>query len=251
MLVICYGIAKSGSTLAYELVKGVLADAGHSQKKVRSLAIKPKARGNHLAELSRDALLDTMAAIGDERIVAAKTHMAMPGSMFPWLEEMQQARKLQVFASYRDPRDICLSLVDHGVKSRDAGRPGFSRIHALDDAADVVERAIAKFRQWAALKGSARLSFDTVAFAPDDAIAAIEARLGVKADREAVKRHAFEDAFTQKNKARRHRYEDELDAADRARLSQRFAEFIERVCVGDDQAWFDACRAEILSDAAA
>jgi hypothetical protein len=248
MLVICYGIAKSGSTLAFELVRGALTEAGHSQKKVRSEAIKPHARGNHIASLDRDALQDTMAAIGEDRIVAAKTHKAMPEALFPWLEEMQAARKLQVFASYRDPRDICLSLVDHGVKSRDAGRPGFARIHALDDAADVVERAISKFRTWAALKGTQRLYFDTVAFAPDEAIAAIEHVLGVAADHEAVKRHAFEDAFTQKNKAARHRYEDELGEADRAALDRRFAEFID-VCRSDDQTWFDARRAEILSAA--
>ena len=64
MLVISYGMAKSGSTLAYELVKGVLESAGYSAaKKLKGApGLKPGSRANHLASVDRDDL----AALIDE-----------------------------------------------------------------------------------------------------------------------------------------------------------------------------------------
>lgn len=242
MLVICCGMAKSGSTLSFELVKGVLIGAGHSQKKVKSTGLKPRARGNHIADLSRHAVLDIIEQIGPDRIVAAKTHMCFRDDMFSWMEELQAERKIQIVVSYRDPRDVCLSLIDHGERARESGRRGFSKIHDLARAADVFERAIRKFRKWASLKGSLRLYFETLAFSPDDAIDAIEKTLGVSCDHEEAKRHAFEDAFTQRNKAQKNRFEDELDEVQKKEMAERFSEFIERVCRNNDEAWFNSYR---------
>ena len=248
MLVICYGIAKSGSTLAFELVKGVLESAGHSQKKVPSAAIKPKGkRINYLAEVTPEAIEDTIAAIGPDRIVAAKTHLDLPDSLFRWFETMQADRKLQVITSYRDPRDMCLSLIDHGSRAREAGRRGFAGVRDLSDASDMIERAIGKFRKWSALRGSLRLFYETVAYAPDDAITAIERTLGITCDHEAAKAHAFQDARTLKNKAEKNRFEQELDERQKTLMQERFGFFIDRICRGNDEQWFADCRTEMLA----
>lgn len=248
MLVICYGMAKSGSTLAFELVRGVLESAGHGQGKVRTAAFRRRAGGNYVAELSRESLEDAFEQIGPNRIVAAKTHKPLPDEMFRWAEEMQAARKLQVVTSYRDPRDICLSLVDHGKRSRDGGRYAFAHVDDLERAQRVVTKAIGKFRQWSALEGTLRLFYETVAFSPDEAIDAIERAFGVVADHEQAKHHAFEDAFTQRNKAQnRNRYIDELNDAQKAEMLRNFGPFIADVCGRNDQAWFDTHRAEVLA----
>ncbi len=247
MLVICYGIPKSGSTLAYELVKGILKDAGYSQKRVPSIGVRPGRRGNYIAAMTRDAVADLVKVIGPDRIVAAKTHMEFSDDMFGWLEELQSTRKLQVIASYRDPRDMCLSLIDHGAEARASGRQGFTQISDLTRAANLIEDAIWRFRKWASLRGSLRLFYETVAFAPDEAIDAIEKVLGVTSDHDEVKRHAFEDAFTQKNKARRNRYHDELDETQKAEMLARFGPFIERVCGRSDEQWFTGFREQMLA----
>jgi hypothetical protein len=252
MLVICYGIAKSGSTLAFELVRGLLESAGHSQKKFKgATGLKPGSRGNHLDSVDKESLAALIDEIGPDRILAAKTHKVFDEESFVWMEEQQRLRRLQVMASYRDPRDICLSLVDHGARSRDNGRRGFARVENLDDATLMVQRAITKFAKWGALEGTLRLYFETVAFEPDEAIAAIERTLGVKGDAEATKRHAFEDAFTQRNKAKRNRYLDEMDAAQQAHMLETFGPFIERVCTAKDDEWYRAFRGKLLADAPA
>ena len=247
MLVICFDMAKSGSTLTYEIVRGVLAGAGYDQKRIKSPALRRKRKGNYFAEVERDSLSELLDTIGDGHMLAVKTHMVFDDSMFPWLEELQQQRKLQVVASYRDPRDICLSLVDHGERSRDAGKESFAHIGDLEHAAGLVDKAIPKFRKWASLKGALRLYFETVAFAPDDAISTVERALGVTCDHDEVKRHAFEDAFTQTNKAQKTRFEEEMDVSDQNELGEHFAEFIERVCKQNDPKWFSDYRDQLLA----
>ncbi len=248
MLVICYGIAKSGSTLAYELVKGVLESAGHSQKKLKGArGIKPGGRGNHLSSVDKEDLAALIDEIGPDRIIAAKTHKSFEDTLFPWMEEQQRLRRVQVLASYRDPRDLCLSLVDHGARSREAGRHAFARIRDLDDAERTVSRAIWKFAKWGALEGTLRLYFESVAFEPDKVIEDIERALGVKCDPEAAKKHAFEDAFTQRNKAKRNRYLDEMDEGQKARMLEAFRPFIERVCNGSGDEWYREFRGNILA----
>jgi len=247
MLVVCYGIAKSGSTLAYELVRGVLMSAGHSQKKFAHHALKPRGRGNHMASVRPADLESLIEALGDERILAAKTHQCFEDADFRRMEELQHQRKLQVFTSYRDPRDMCLSLIDHGARSREAGRPGFSRVHDLSRAVEVIERAIPKFAKWSSLRGSLRLYFETVAFEPDAAIDVIEAGLGVVCDRKKAKRHAFEKAFTQRNKAQKTRHEEELSATEKEAMLDAFGPFIERVCRSKDDSWFGEFRSQMLA----
>jgi hypothetical protein len=247
MLVICYGMAKSGSTLAFELTKGVLSAAGHDQGKVKSDGLKKRRGGNYIAELTRESLVDIVDAIEPGRIVAAKTHKCFEDEEFSWVEEFQVQRKIQIVASYRDPRDMCLSLVDHGARSREKGQESYANIEDLDDAARLIANAIPKFRRWAALSGSLRLYYDTVAFSPDAAIEALENVLGVTCDHEEVKKHAFEDSFTQRNKAQKMRFESEMSDAEKSDMQRRFGEFIEHVCERNETQWFSSYRDRVLA----
>src|SRR5437773_11540492 len=116
MLVLCYGIPRSGSTLAFELAKGTLQSAGFDQATFvndrlgpeRLKRAGPDAR-NYVTGLSKRKIESLIEAIGPDRKIAVKTHSSFPDRMFRWLERLQASGKLQVIASYRDPRDICLS----------------------------------------------------------------------------------------------------------------------------------------------
>jgi glucuronate isomerase len=228
VLVLCYGIQKSGSTLAFEMVAAALKTAGFAQAFVRN--DRDRKTRNFVAHITRDKIEELVREIGPDRRIAVKTHSGFPQALSPWLERLMAEGALRVIASYRDPRDVCLSLLDAGAKSRAAGVKDFAGIVTLDDAADYVERRLAVFARWAALNGTIALDYETVAFTPHDAIDAVEAALGIVSDREAVLRHAFGEAKTLKNKARPARHRDELSAEDHARLTARFGDFIDR-CV--------------------
>lgn len=251
MIVISYGIPKSGSTLAYEQLRGILIGAGHEQEILYNDRQSGAHRGtprNFLNDISRERLEDMIARTGPDRIIAVKTHSAFPPDMFRWLEERQEVRDIQVIASYRDPRDICLSLRDAGARARDRGTGAFGNVTDLEKAMINVERRIVSFRRWAALRGTVRLNYEDVAFHPDKAIDAVEQVLGIKADRFFVLKYAFEDAYTLKNVGKAKRHEDELSDEEKKILSQTFRKFIRQVMERDSDRWFESYRSTMLDE---
>lgn len=252
MIVISYGIPKSGSTLAFELLRGMLRTAGFEQEvfynDVRDVStVNPERARNFISGITKEKLTSIIERAGPDRIIALKSHSGFPDDMFQWLEKVQGERNVQVIASYRDPRDICLSLMDSGAKAREKGKKTFSGIQDLEEAAHKVKNRIKEFRKWAALKGTLRLNYDTVAFEPNSAMDAIESVLNIKSDRERTMEYAFSEAHTLKNKAKRARYLDEMDDEQKQAMQKIFGRFIARVCEQNDQAWFNNYRARFVA----
>jgi hypothetical protein len=252
MLVLCYGMQKSGSTLAFELTCGILTSAGFAQDFIRNDLHDPdpesgKTPRNYIEHIDEESIREFIDIIGPNRRIAIKTHATFPDDLFSFLEKKQADRSLQVVASYRDPRDICLSLLDAGEKSRRTGKGAFGDFETLDGVTDYVKGRIARFRKWASLHGSLRLNYDTVAYKPNDAIDALETALNVKSDRAQVLKHTFDEAFTHKNKAKRNRHQSELTPAQTKKLTTEFRRFIKRACEEDDQSWYEKCRDNILA----
>lgn len=151
---------------------------------------------NYVGQITRPKIEELIEVIGSARRIAVKTHAGFPRVLSPWLGDLAAEGKLRAVASYRDPRDICLSLLDAGAYGRKTGMKDFAGIATLDDAADYVERRILAFEKWAALEGTLMLDYETVAFAP--------------------------------HKARPGRHREELTPEEHARLTRRFGDFIDR-----------------------
>jgi hypothetical protein len=246
MLVLCYGITKSGSTLGFELIKGMLKSIGHEQGRLSEGPVKPGHAINFVQQVDRKKLDDLLHLVGN-RSIAVKTHAGVRDHVFPYLEELQEKRLVQIVASYRDPREICLSLADAGAHARTHNRTAFSEFTDIKSAVPGVLRQIAKFRRWGAVRGALRLDYDVVAFSPDAAIDSIEERLGIACDRAYAKRYAFDEAFTQKNKAMRYRAKEELTKEQYAALTTTFAEFLENAYERVNESWFAKVREDILA----
>ncbi len=253
MLIISYGIPKSGSTLAYELLRGMLANAGFAQEFARdgeATAAPPRrgAKRNFVARLSREKIEELVEAIGPNRRIVIKTHDDFDPALFGWLEDVQQRGDIQVVASYRDPRDICLSLLDAAerARSRVDGPKAFSHVQDLEHAIEKVGRRLEEFRRWAALRGTLRVNYEDLAFDTNKVIDRLESALGIVCNREQVMRYAFSEALTQKNKAKPRRHEDELDDAQKKIMRRAFRAFLRNACEDDNQEWFDAYREKML-----
>jgi len=253
MLVLCYGITKSGSTLAFEMVKAVLESAGYAQTRLPRTIVASKHAINYVEPLDRERIETLLSVIGPERRIAVKTHAGFgtkafgPRLMLPFLEELHAKGTLQIIASYRDPRDICLSLIDAGVAARAKGIKEFSTIVDLESAIENIERQIRQFEKWAAVRWSLRLDYEMVAFAPDVAVRQIATKLGVVCNVDSVIRYVFEQAFTRKNKGQQARFKTELRKEQKKRLRDAFGPFIRRVCKAEDEAWFKAVREKVLT----
>jgi hypothetical protein len=241
---------KSGSTLAFEIVSGMLQSAGHEQVFTHNDLRAPKdgkTYRNYVEKITGEKIRELIAVIGPQRKIAVKTHAIFPDEIFPLLEDLQAKRELQIIASYRDPRDICLSLLDAGEKARASEKGSFSELRNLDDAAKYTLMRTKRFRKWASLRGTLRLNYDTVAYEPQKAIDELEFALGITCDRAQVMRHAFSDAYTQKNKAKRNRYAEEMTGEQQAQMAEIFSGFIKHACESDDQNWYKKSRTNVLA----
>jgi hypothetical protein len=245
MLVLCYGLTKSGSTLTFELIKGMLNSAGHAQDRLPDGPVNPGHRVNYVQPLTRKRLNEVLSAVGD-RWIAVKTHSGIADPLVTYVEELQSEGKLQLVVSYRDPRDICLSMLDAGKAARASGAKEFSEVTDLDVAATRLAEQSAKFFKWAAVRGALLLDFETVAFDPETAMDRIEKCLGLHVDRVRAKKYAFEEAFTQKNKAQRNRFLSELTEQQQVSMNNTFATFIANFIDGDPSQWLSEQRREIM-----
>jgi hypothetical protein len=246
MLVVCYGVTKSGSTLAFELAKRALANSGHSQARLSDQALGTKHNINFIDSISPDRIKAMEAEVGPDSLVAIKTHTGLDRRNFRYIDDLCAQGHLKVQVVYRDPRDVCLSMIDAGMRARAAGHGAFSEIRDMADAVQAVERQLGKLRRWGALTNALIVGYEDVAFNTEAALTQIESHLGVSSDHEAVIDEVMNKAFTQKNKAVPARHRTELNDADRKLLDLVFGPFLRRVCARKDYTWFTDVRRSLL-----
>jgi hypothetical protein len=244
MIVLSYGMTKSGSTLAFELCKSVLQHKGFEQRRLPDGVVAPWHHINFLTDLSVGSLQRVMAEVSPREIITIKTHVAFSSDDARFFEERIRDGQMKVHVNYRDPREICLSLVDAGVHAREAEKPAFSEIHTLGDAARIVRRQLNVCRQWGSLQGALHLHYNDVAFdtrhAVDQICADFDLEKVADAEYNEIANRVFNEAFTQKNKAVKNRYK-ELNARQNEFLLKHIpgiGDFIQRVCVERDHGWF-------------
>lgn len=231
MLVFSYGIPKSGSTLAFELAKGVARLAGHRQRRLPA-AVRGRHRVNFLQHLD-PAELEALARGAEDRILVVKTH-AVPGTTWIGAYERLAARgQVRAHVNHRDPRDICLSLLDAGRLARARGEAAFAEFVTLADAEARVRRYLDELVVWSRLPAALTLRYEVCAFATDVAIRAIAADLGVRCPAWPVRVWVQRVAFTYRNKALPARHRRELPTGEIEWLSAAFAPYLRRMGYGD------------------
>ncbi|MDW8397768.1 MAG: sulfotransferase domain-containing protein [Acetobacteraceae bacterium] len=217
-LYLSYGVTKTGSTLAFELVRAILEQAGADQSRLPDGAVTPGHNINFFAGAVSDqipAALEAAASRGG--LVAIKTH----GRPESGARSAARRGRLIGHVVFRDPRDIVLSMLDAGARAREAQLRAFSEIVTLDDALRALERQVSQMQAWLEIPGMMPLLYDRFAFDLPRSVRQLARQLGIEADADAVIAQV-EKRFTQKNKAVPSRHEQEMDPADQRRVLERF-----------------------------
>ena len=230
MIVFSYGITKTGSTLAFELIKGCLESVGHKQRRLADGLVEPGHPINFLAirRHTPEALQALFDAVPQDEIIAIKTHDSFGNKHRALFERASAEGRIKAQIVHRDPRDTCLSMLDAGTAARSAGRAAFSEFETLEDTKAAVERQLRNLDFWLTLPDVLELQYADLAERPFECIEKIGKTLGISPDPKAAYNHAFNKAFTQKNKAKPARYKDELSPSDQESIVARFRPYMER-----------------------
>jgi hypothetical protein len=252
MIVLSYGMTKSGSTLAFELCKSILQQKGYKQRRLPDGVVVPGHHINFITDLSVDSLRRVMQEVSRSEIIAIKAHTAFDAATRQFIEESIRDGQMKVHLNYRDLREICLSLVDAGVQARDMEKPAFAEIHTLADAAKAVRRQLAICRVWGPLQGAMHLHYNDVAFDTRRVVDQMCADFGLRKfkdkEYEELTHRVFNESFTQKNKGIKDRYK-ELTQPQQRFLQMHilgFDDYMNRICIERDYSWFQLPQ-EILS----
>ncbi len=225
-----YGMTKTGSTLAYQLTRAVLVAAGCPQPKLKAAALRHSARINHAQHLTEADIADIRAEVANwDGPVVIKTH-TRPDD--PAVVALLQSGEAVAHACYRDPRDMALSMLDHGKQARAEGKPAFSEIETLDDALNGIRNQMDSLTAWLRLPNVLPLCFDDIAFRSAETVDRIADQLGLRVDAEQIAEQVKDTTFTQFNKGVASRYRSEMSAADADRITTEFSPFYQTLIDG-------------------
>jgi hypothetical protein len=220
-----YGMTKSGSTLGFELARTALEQAGCRQPLLPGSLSRAK-RINFIAHIDVPAFasIETFAnQLGGP--LAIKTH-TRPDE--PIIDALQSGRAF-AHAIYRDPRDIALSMLDHGKRARRDGKPAFSEFVEIADTIEPIKHQANTLLAWLSLPNVKPLFYDDIAFATAQTLPGLMDDLNIQTDAAQVINTVQNDRFTQFNIGRPNRHEREMDTATSARFCDIFAPMYDRL----------------------
>lgn len=225
LLYFSYGMTKTGSTLAFQLVRTALDLCGFPQDRVPLDVVNPVLRRNfvnHISDRQLSELKDQARKRGYP--IALKTHMRPD----PGVVEMIQSGEAIAHACYRDPRDMALSMLDHAQKSRETGGEEFAELTNLEQTFTNIRSQHDSLTAWLRLPNVMPLYFEDIAFNTVETARRILKQLKLKIDPVVLAEVVKTQRFTQKNKAVRLRHPTEMDPNVSTSIATEFAPLIDR-----------------------
>lgn len=220
MIHISYGMVKSASTLTYQLIEAILHHGGRNPVILRPPLRPALSVTNYFDDIDM-ALIRRVQQAAGTRDVVLKTHQRPAPDVLAMVEQGE----LHASASFRDPREIALSMVDHGRRSRRWAIPEFSECRTVYDCCPAIDQQSETLRIWCSIPQVERIAYNDICFDMPSVIARLSARMGVCGDADAVER-TFADTriIGQFNKGVPNRYH-EMSAAESDHFLDRYAPF--------------------------
>jgi hypothetical protein len=212
-------MTKCGSTLAFELARTGLELAGYPQHPLGLDGLKD-VRINfaaHLNQTQLDAIWAQVQTIGHPIVI--KTHTRPDNCII----DMFKRGNVMAHATYRDPRDMALSMIDHGNRNREQGKSAFIEITDLKSARINIDSQIDSLTQWLVRPNCLPLFFDDLAFDTETTTRQILANLQLEIEPSRVANFVLNRRFTQKNRGVRRRFRKEMSLIERQSFRRQYA----------------------------
>jgi hypothetical protein len=179
MLIVSAGMPKSGSAYFYNVLNGVMVAAGFPD--ARAIKDKYGLTGvmrwhNNNVDVRFGLLLRLWLISRREGPFVVKTHAAPQPSM----KLLASLRWVRVVYTYRDPRDVLLSAMDHGQKILEAGEHHtFASLVEFDKAFAAVETWLGTWRAYHAMPNVLGIKYEDLLADPVQTLRRCEEFLGL------------------------------------------------------------------------
>lgn len=160
MLVLVFGLPKSGETIVYQMLWDILEDHGKQQEQVRRNHLR------HLPGASNGGLIATgwtkfepvLKLSNKYPYLLARTH----GSLTPSIEKLIDAGQIKLFVTKRGLKDSAKALHRHAkiqVQTDDPGYCAFSQIKSISQAKTKLEEKLSRAQGWKNTEKAHKVSF--------------------------------------------------------------------------------------------
>jgi hypothetical protein len=219
MIYICYGITKSASTFLYQLTEETFRAAG---RKIIRLGPPHRASDsveNYFNFINID-LLREIQDLAKERDVVLKTH----GPPLAEIAGLVASGHVLASSSIRDPREIALSMIDHGHRSRQWKSARFSEFVHVADTLNALDIQIGIFQSWAKIEGVKIFKYNDICYDSASVVAGIASQIGAEVDADKIlSKFKSKTTIGQFSKGKALRY-SELSSEDQEIFLERYAD---------------------------
>lgn len=170
MIVLSHGMAKSASSFAAQITLGLInihcKNAGVRHFSLSDFFDFKKNMfiddGEDIDAMLRYVLNDTK--FHDDDFLVIKLHMACT----PFVKSLIDSKIISAISSYRDPRDVALSLIDAAKIDESRGLKRFVKYKELRDTVDDIDYQIDCLKTWSTSSKTLFLAFTDLASKPYD-----------------------------------------------------------------------------------
>ncbi|MGU3494624.1 hypothetical protein ACLBXM_11330 [Xanthobacteraceae bacterium A53D] len=175
MIYICYGVTKSASTFLYQLTEEILTVSGQDFGRIAQGGTTDT---SNYYDAIDPPLLERIAQAANGRPVVLKTH----GDIHPGVAARITSGEILVSASIRDPREIALSMADHGARARATGKRAFSEVQDPLDTLPAIDLQLDVFERWAAVPGVEVFTYNEICFDTEATVQRVATQMGLVVD---------------------------------------------------------------------
>lgn len=226
MILISASLPKSGSTLIANYQEDLLAALFPSNGQAQ---LRKAFQGRFIGSLNPIVIARLLAIHARHGTIVVKTHSAAT----PLLRALINAGVARATYCYRDPRDVVLSSIDHGKRSRAGEDPAraFIDYTTIDDAIPKVQSLIQRWQSWHIFGKAQMIRYEELMADKLGSLRAMAGHLGWGADdqllNDLVARHTPKKGVSYNfNKGTTLRYQTEMTPEEIARCTRAFRDIL-------------------------
>jgi len=178
MILLSYGMPKSASTFCYQVENEMLCQVGHIRKEICETYLPVEFHPAFL-EFNNNEIIPMSERIPDDKILIVKTHTLLRDP----IDRLLKSGKLKATATFRDPRDAAISLLNSGEKDRKQNvKRSFSDLFTIDQAIQILKNYEEILTPWLKHPNVLKLSYNLLSSNPGEAAIRIRDYLQIDAD---------------------------------------------------------------------